>query len=662
MNERKLTKDELTKRTQIIRDMVKNKRSLVKRYGKEAEKVMYGRATKMAKSHVNPNTMKKPKDLKELIKSVLQKPLQKENESLPSYFGVDLTDDEKEEEVEYNEKMNKLKAIFTEEDTPRSKYIHLINMYKQANSLNKKRIKSQLEKAAKKAGIKLQLDEFLKGKKQPLKEFTTSGGNYRDSFQHRIPKESPGDMFAVKEVEELFPYGMASRGTFEDRRKKHIEWTKDTQHNNTFVHIQFSNIEENGIKYGAHQTQYYNHHYDDFRSPGYTSLYITKNEDEENEEVLGTYIVDTNEYIKDLKNLNITKRVSENLNEAQKYDIEAVLRDIREFNRGNIGIEQLATSAIKNLGYKPTPENIDEVEDHFLMNRNDNDKIFMDSEVVRELYGILNNLNEQEYASDIEVQADNDEEYQKLKQDLEENYMGNKGETYMVSKAGSKAQPSYVLEKPDGSAQIDMTFSSPEEAKKYASKKGLKVSSKSGYNMSETLNGRITRIFKESRTTLPEIETRGYRGNEFVFILLNNDNKKVKVKGTNDSYQAFLKIEDKYGKGNDAMLYSIDGKKLGGFGGIEPKGNQDFSNQPEEEINEAETPFNSLSRKEQLQKAMDFLNSRGEHDDEVIGIKKFSKHRNGFNVTYEMNPKYYDDRDSGFVQGFIYPHQLGIKS
>jgi len=46
---------------------------------------------------------------------------------------------------------------------------------------------------------------------------------------------------------------------------------------------------------------------------------------------------------------------------------------------------------------------------------------------------------------------------------------------YMISKSGSKSNPSYVIEKTDGSKQIDMFFDSEEDAKKYASKKSLKI-------------------------------------------------------------------------------------------------------------------------------------------------------------------------------------------
>ena len=58
--------------------------------------------------------------------------------------------------------------------------------------------------------------------------------------------------------------------------------------------------------------------------------------------------------------------------------------------------------------------------------------------------------------------------------------MGAKGEEYIISPSGSKKHPHYILEKPDGSLMIDMTFDYPEEAKKYAKKKGLIIVNKDG--------------------------------------------------------------------------------------------------------------------------------------------------------------------------------------
>lgn len=70
LNEKKLTADELASRENIIMGMKKNKSQLVKKFGKDAEKVMYGRATNMAKD----KSKAKEEKLKEVIRGVLKSP------------------------------------------------------------------------------------------------------------------------------------------------------------------------------------------------------------------------------------------------------------------------------------------------------------------------------------------------------------------------------------------------------------------------------------------------------------------------------------------------------------------------------------------------------------------------------------------------------------
>ena len=69
LNERKLTERELDKRSEAIKGLLSNKRALVKKYGKDTEKVMYGIATKQAKKKIEDMNLD---NLKELIKKSLQ--------------------------------------------------------------------------------------------------------------------------------------------------------------------------------------------------------------------------------------------------------------------------------------------------------------------------------------------------------------------------------------------------------------------------------------------------------------------------------------------------------------------------------------------------------------------------------------------------------------
>jgi hypothetical protein len=91
-----LNPNNLETRDNIIQNMIKNKRNLVKRYGKDAEKVIYGRATSIIKKQTKE--MKKDK-LKEMVKTALMNPI---SELQDIEVGASKYEEEKELKLSVN--------------------------------------------------------------------------------------------------------------------------------------------------------------------------------------------------------------------------------------------------------------------------------------------------------------------------------------------------------------------------------------------------------------------------------------------------------------------------------------------------------------------------------------------------------------------------------
>ena len=244
-------------------------------------------------------------DLKKYLKEgKLLKSTEQLNESCPGYddrgFGdplptldsiqrdYELSQSEEDEEMEHEE-------MGHEEETEEDNTTEILDDVEELGlEINNSTVNIHLNEES-----KFNLKKYLSEGK--IHEITQSGGEGVYPMS-----EKPGDMFQQKEVEELFPiaFAMKDNKDFKDKLAQHGEWTEQSGYNNTFVHFQYHKMEDvNGNDYFVHQGQHYNHNYDDFRSPRFTVLSITKNYEKDNEEDLGEYIVGTEEYLDDIRNM-----------------------------------------------------------------------------------------------------------------------------------------------------------------------------------------------------------------------------------------------------------------------------------------------------------------------------------------------------------------------
>ncbi len=145
--------------------------------------------------------------------------------------------------------------------------------------------------------------------KESLKEYTSN--SFKGS--EVISGMTSPDIFAKKTIEDLFPNGVASEGDAIKALKAHDASPTKARMGRfapMFVHVQYHDFESGGEKYRAHQTQYSNSNFTDTDptfNPRVTKLVVDKMVDGKGEEI-GTILVKTDEYVKDLKNLNIINK------------------------------------------------------------------------------------------------------------------------------------------------------------------------------------------------------------------------------------------------------------------------------------------------------------------------------------------------------------------
>jgi len=122
MNERKLTKSELAKREDIIMKMKDNKRALVQKYGKDAEAVMYGRATNLAKKKSEGMDQDK---IKEMVKAALMNPVKEDQVEEGNAFvmAADAAKDAGKKEFEFPKGSGKMHPVKIKSDIDESSSI-----------------------------------------------------------------------------------------------------------------------------------------------------------------------------------------------------------------------------------------------------------------------------------------------------------------------------------------------------------------------------------------------------------------------------------------------------------------------------------------------------------------------------------------------------------
>jgi hypothetical protein len=191
-------------------------------------------------------------------------------------------------------------------------------------------------------------------KKEPLKEYTDQNFSGKELIGSlRYP-----DMFGMELFKKLFPNSVKSEA---NAIRSLNAFDKLQYPPNMFVHVGYQNFDADidgaNEKFQIHQSLYYNHNYDDERSPGVVKLTLYKKLGDGKEEEIGQILAKSSEVSKDMKNLDKTGDfVSENKID-EKFASKAQQRYLHATDKK--AAEKLGSKMTKK-DYKNLPDKVAE--------------------------------------------------------------------------------------------------------------------------------------------------------------------------------------------------------------------------------------------------------------------------------------------------------------
>jgi hypothetical protein len=234
INERKLTENELEQRKVALKGLLKNKRALVKKYGKDAEKVMYGIATKHAKNKVEKMNLE---NLRSMIKDALVTSVEEQS---PFVLAADAARDAGKKEFEFPKGSGKMHPVTIkqdidedldvghQDDEPQMLKSDLYRIAKYAAELYK-----MLDKYDQ--GGEVDFPHWWQGKIIKARDYMVSAKHYLDGEEKVDQIDAMLDEGAKEEGEMAATKGKKySDNPYEKGTKDHLDWSKG--HNSSRAH------------------------------------------------------------------------------------------------------------------------------------------------------------------------------------------------------------------------------------------------------------------------------------------------------------------------------------------------------------------------------------------------------------------------------------------